>query len=1164
MFDRSLVTGPRLLAAAAASLLLLVGASTASALAPRWRLESRSAPTYLKAGEKEARLVVTATNVGDAEVSGTLAHPVTLTDKLPAGLAVPATLTSENVFADLFGATGGKTLDVRLPCTLAVNHKEVTCTTTESTRPIAPYNGAVLTVPVENVSLKEGEENTVDISGGQAVECHEVAPGAGKFTDSLCKVGGAGNFEKALGGVVAETAPLSRPLLVGEETPFGAEQYELTPEEEGGSPDTQAGSHPFALTTTLNLNQTIDSYNGGTERLISAPALLKNLQVKLPPGLIGDPNAVPQCASVDFGTILTGDVNTCEPDTAVGVAVVNFNEPNQFRVQTIQVPVFNLTPAPGEPARFGFEAAKVAAVLDTSVLSEDEYAVQVSVSNASQAAQILGSQVTVWGVPGDARHDRSRGWACLAGHFQNPEQICELPSARSTKAFLTLPTSCTGSLPTSAEVQSWVPGAGFLAAPLSHPFEALGGCQALPFGPSIKVEPESQESSTPTGLRVDVHLPQQTTQEAEGLAEAAVKDSTVVLPQGVQLSPSAANGLEACTEEQVGFKSLNPTTRAAEFTAAPASCPQASKVGIVHISTPDLPHELEGGVYLAAQSANPFGSLFAMYIIAEEPVSRVRVKLAGEVKLDETTGKVTTTFTHTPQVPFEDLKLELFGGPRASVTTPALCGTYTTTTSFTPWSGTEPQSPFGAFNIGSGAGGSGCANPLPLAAGFQAGMASTQAGGYGQFELTINRPDGDQALTGVSMHLPTGLAAMLSSVTLCPEPQAAQGTCGPESLIGHATATAGLGSEPFTETGGQVFITGPYQGAPFGLSVVIPTKAGPFNFGNVVTRSTLSVDRNNASVTINSPLPTMVNTVTTNTGVPVQLKQVHVVVDRPNFQFNPTNCSPLKIDGTLTGAQGASQSVSSSFQAANCAALPFKPTFAASTEAKTSKANGASLKVRVTSGPGQANIGKTNLELPIALPSRLTTIQKACLAATFAANPASCPEGSNIGTATVHTPVLKSALTGPAYLVSHGNAKFPDVEFVLQGEGITLVLDGETDIKKGITHSNFNSLPDAPVSTFETTLPEGPHSALAANGNLCAQPLFIPTTLTGQNGAIVKQQTKVTVTGCPKGLTAKQKLEKAMRACKKLKKKSRRNACEARARKAYKAAVKAAVKHKKH
>jgi len=374
-----------------------------------------------------------------------------------------------------------------------------------------------------------------------------------------------------------------------------------------------------------------------------------------------------------------------------------------------------------------------------------------------------------------------------------------------------------------------------------------------------------------------------------------------------------------------------------------------------------------------------------------------------------------------------------------------------------------------------------------------------------------------------------------------------------------------MGGDPFPLPG-TVYLTGPYEGAPFGVSVVTPAVAGPFNLGDVTVRSKIEIDPSSAAVTITSdPFPTFVQ------GIPAQLKQINVTIDRPGFQFNTSNCNRLEITGTMTGAQGGSASATSPFQAANCASLPFKPKLEASVVGQASKANGAAFKVRVTSAPGQANIGKTNLTIPALLPSRLTTIQKACLAATFAANPASCPEGSNIGSATVHTPVFKNPLTGPAYLVSYGAEKFPDVEFVLQGEGVKIILDGHTDIKKGVTYSRFEVLPDAPVSTFETILPAGPHSALTANVpesrhfNLCGNKIVMPTVITGQNGAVIKQETNVAVTGCKatKKLTRAQMLAKALKACKKKHSKAKRAACARVARKKYgaKASRRAPARH---
>src|SRR4029077_2168929 len=566
---------------------------------------------------------------------------------------------------------------------------------------------------------------------------------------------------------------------------------------------------------------------------------------------------------------------------------------------------------------------------------------------------------------------------------------------------------------------------------------------------------------------------------AGALAEAEVRNTTVTLPQGVQLSPSAANGLEACSESPIGLEGFNAATQINEFNTGKPSCPDASKLGTVHIKTPLLTHELEGEVYLATPAPNgeagknPFGSLVALYLVAEDPVSGVLVKLAGEGHVDEGTLRVSTSFRNTPQVPFEDLKLDLFGGPRASVSTPPFCGGYATDAAFTPWSGTGVVNVLGPpeeFNIAAGVGAGPCpVGAQPFSPGFNAYSTNPQAGAYTGFSLELSRPDGNQALSGLSMHLPPGIAAMLSSVSLCTEAQAQANACPPASEVGHASAVAGLGPEPFIQGGGRVFIPGPYGGAPFGLSIVTPAVAGPFDLGVVTVRSRLFIDPNNASVTIVSdPLPTQIK------GIPLQLKRVIATVDRPNFQFNPTSCAPMSIQGTLAGQEGATAPVSSPFQVGGCGNLPFAPKLTAQVAGNASKANGAAFTVTVASaGLGQANIAKVSLQLPIALPARLTTLQKACLETLFNANPATCNPESVIGNATIHTPVLANPLSGPDYLVSPGGAAFPDVEFVLQGEGVTLILDGKTDFKKGISYSRFESAPDAPFSSFQTVLPAG-------------------------------------------------------------------------------------------
>jgi len=1135
-------------ALAVIALLALGSAAVAQAEGPHWQLESRSAPTNLKPGESEAEIRVSAINLGDAD-----AHPpITLTDKLPHGFVATRVSLRE----------GDSVNPTEEGCSLLPNP---TCTWTSTAghgagpprERIPPYGRIEVIVTVR---VLEGAE----------------APKPGEATNEVKVEGGD-----------TPSASLSQSLNVsGEPVSFGVEKYELRPENEDGSIDTQAGEHPFQLTTTLAFNQTYVRLAGTEGQHPSLPALAKDLKFDIPPGLLADATAVPQCPTVEFTEAVEagqGNLNACPANTAVGVASVTFYTP-ALRFQTKVVPVFNLVPAPGEPARFGFETASVPVFLDTGIRTGENYGAEVSVTHAPTTVELLGSDVTIWGVPGDSRHDNARGWECVdAGFFEGPEgekhvKPCLPLEQAAPPAFLTLPTTCGVPQETTVSGDAWpttfkhegtVKEERFLQA--SYPMATLNGCEKLQFEPEFNAQPAQHDASTPTGLNVQVNLPQQGILSAGGLAEADVRETTVVLPEGMQANAGAANGLSACTVEESGFSGFNGDTggtlggelEAQHFSGGPVACSEDSKIGNVKIKTPLLPNPLEGFVYVASQDTNPFASPLVLYLIAEDPVSGVRIKLAGEVSINQTTGQLVSDFKNTPPDPFEELKLELYDGPRAAQATPASCGRYETQASFVPSSGGKAAQRSSSFTLGAGPSGGACpSGSLPFEPSFQAGTTVNQADAFTPFTLTIGRPDGQQALKSITMHLPPGLAATIASVPQCPEPAAAQGSCGAESLIGHSTAVSGLGGSPVT-LGGSVYFAGPYKGAPFSIVDVTPANAGPFHLGNVVVRSTINVDPNTAAATITSdPIPQLVK------GVPSQIKELNVVVDRAGFQFNPTNCDPMSVTGTLSGYEGASAAVSSPFQVANCAMLPFHPIFTASTSAHTSKANGANLFVKITYPNGAyANVAKSITELPYALPSRLTTIQKACPDTVFEANPAACDEGSEIGHAIVHTPVFKNPLVGPAYLVSHGNRAFPDIEIVLQGEGITLVLDGHTDIKNSITKTSFESVPDAPVEIFELILPEGPHSALAANDNLCkpekpgtvtekvtehvkgrtihvtkkvhkmvAEELVIPTKLVAQNGRVLEQRTKIAVSGCGavKGSKTKKKpAKKAKRSSKK-------------------------------
>ena len=641
---------------------------------------------------------------------------------------------------------------------------------------------------------------------------------------------------------------------------------------------------------------------------------------------------------------------------------------------------------------------------------------------------------------------------------------------------------------------------------------------------------------SPSGLTVDVHVPQDLTLNPNGLAESDVKNTTVALPASVALDAAASDGLEACTEAQIQLDEHTTPV-----------CPEAAKVGTVEITTPLLPNPLTGAAYLATQDQNPFGSLVAMYVVAQDPVSGTLVKLAGNVSICQAAGEqqagytcgaagqLVSTFENTPQLPFEDFRLHFFGGSRAPLATPAKCGAYTTTASFAPWSENSPVPTSSEFDITSGPNGGPCPGAsLPFAPTLAGGTTNVAAGGFTPFTMTMSREDGSQQLQGIQLHMPPGLLGMLSSVTPCEEAQASAGACGEASKIGETIVSVGVGGTPYTVTGGRVYITGPYHGAPYGLAIEEPAKAGPFDLENtkthhppcdcLVVRAKIEVDPLTSALTVTAnsageedAIPTILE------GIPLEIKHVNVTINRSDFTFNPTDCDPLSMTGTLLSAEGASVPLSVPFQVTNCAALAFKPKFAASTKAHNTRTEGASLTTTVTypnTPQGtEADIAKVKVSLPARLPARLTTLQKACPEATFAANLANCPAASKIGLATTYTSVLPKPLSGPAYFVSHGGAKYPELVIVLTGDNVKIDLHGETAISKaGALISTFNAVPDAPFSKFELTLPEGPYSALTANGaQLCKlSALHMPTELTAQDGAVIKQDTKVTIAGCPK------------------------------------------------
>jgi hypothetical protein len=1086
-----------MVALVACALLAFTGVAVA-ADSPGWETDSKVLPTHLKPGGT-GMIVDDVYNIGRGQTGGT----VTLKDTLPPGLEVeqagtlaPLGYISNEVAEEYESENDNEEREEKegRPTSgfLALRTWECSGTTTVTCTTIPGYKGVLR-------PIKPGYLGRIGI-----------------YVKAVGPVSVGTNHVTVEGGGAPSAAEASVPVSINPSTPaFGLNNLFGWFSNADGTMDTQAGSHPYAMTFGFNLNSVEHHPAGGSPR---------NIKLKLPPGVIGDPHAVPQCTRQQFLSVLTGG---CPPDTQVGVDYPGTDPEAEEAWGSFQLrfAVYNLVPPPGVPAEFGFTVEGSNILIDAEVRSGGDYGITGDVRNLS--FNPVSNSITFWGVPDDESHNPERcaatcGWK---------------PGAAVPRPLLTVPTACEGPPKVNLSVDSWNSSVGsseenmLLQGPTGSPL-GFEGCQHLSFGPTIDASPDTSFADTPSGLTVDVKVPQEGLSVADGISTADVKNTTVTLPEGVAINPGQAAGLGACGPAEDGLTTEAEKAEGKEDNG-PAHCPNASKVGTDEIETPLLSKPLKGAVYV--MPANP--PHLQLLVTAEG--EGVFLKLVGDVNLDEKTGRLVTTFAGTPELPFTDFKLSFSGGAQAALTTPVRCGTYNTTSDFASWSSplVSDAFPSSNFAIVGGAGGATCPpSSLPFTPSMIAGSTTDQAGGFTNFSLLLTRPDDQQRIQGLQFKTPEGLLGMISKVSLCPEPQAAEGTCSSDSQIGHTVVEAGPGPYPLVvpqpgQPPAPIYLTAGYKGAPYGLSIVVPLHVGPFTLQTQIVRAKIEVDPLTTQLTITTdPFPTIID------GIPADLRAINAVIDRPGFMFNPTGCSSQSFSGSATSTEGASVPIGSHFQMGSCKSLTFKPDFQVSTTSKTSRKIGASLDAKIVYPKGpfgdnqasiQSNVKAVKVDLPKQLPSRLTTLQKACLAATFEANPASCPSASKVGIATAETPVLPVALSGPAYFVSYGGAKFPELVIVLQGYGVTVYLHGETFISKaGITSSTFRQVPDVPISVFDLKLPQGPYSALAANGNLCNTALKMPTAFTGQNNAVIHESTPITVTGCPKHKAAKKPKKK--------------------------------------
>lgn len=901
---------------------------------------------------------------------------------------------------------------------------------------------------------------------------------------------------------------------------FGFSDLELTITDSDGSVSMQAGSHPFEVTTTFDVN-TIEEAGG--EYVDGA---LRHLNVSLPAGLTGNPTATPRCSTLEFLNRVRIEgvpFATCPDSSAVGL-VTNVLGTDGKRSNLPPIAVYNLVPPPGVPARVGFWVANVPVTIEFGLNPEPPYNLVARLANTGQPVEVFASEFTIWGNPALAKHDLLRGH-CLRGGGPSGDSC---PAGVPAEPFVTLPRSCTGPLLTTFDAISWWSGsplspgppASFSGAALTGDgFGGLAGttgCGRLGFAPRISTQPTTDRAESPSGLDVSVDIDDEGLTSPTGNAHSDIRKAVVTLPEGMTANPSLAEGLAACSKADLQRETLDSEPG--------EGCPEASKIGSIEVETPILEGEiLEGQLFIASQddpataepgAENPFDTLLALYMVIKDPELGVVLKLPGKVEPDPRTGQLISTFDDLPQQPVSHFRLHFREGGRSPLISPGRCGTFTTEAVFTPWA--NPDSPLettSSFQITRGVGGGPCPPAgLPFSPGFSAGTINNNAATYSPFYMRLTRRDGDQDLTRFSAELPPGLVAKLAGVTRCPDAaiatartrsgraELAAPSCPPTSEIGRVIGGAGVGSQ-LTYVPGKLYMAGPVGGAPLSVVGVVPAVAGPFDVGTVVVRQALQVNRRTAEVRVDSaasdPIPHIL------AGIPLRVRDIRVHVDRSKFTLNPTSCNPFEVaaevwgggNDAFTAADDAPVSLAERFQAANCSRLGFKPRISLRLEGGTKRGGHPAMRGVYRPRSGDANLSDLVLRLPRSAFLDQAHIRTICTRVQFAAK--RCPKGAIYGRATAFTPLLDKPLRGPVYLRS-SNHNLPDFVADLHGL-VDIEAVARIDSQNGGIRATFTRAPDAPVTKVVVDLPGGEKGLIVNSRDLCARDSRADLSLTAHN-----------------------------------------------------------------
>jgi hypothetical protein len=827
---------------------------------------------------------------------------------------------------------------------------------------------------------------------------------------------------------------------------FVPDSFNVATLDAGGQPELRAGAHPDRFVARFEFLS-----DGG-----AADANVKDVVFDLPPGFSGDPTAVPTCPREQLLT------PGCPPESQIGVMRLVF-----IGGAHAEVPIYNVVSQGPQVAEFDSVVFIIPLRLIASLRADGGYGTRVELRNLPQNLPLLAGEVELWGVPADH----------------------QTGTAIPRRPFLTNATRCDDGPPTTTiRARSWEQPDTWLSATSAEP-GPLTGCAELPFDPGLGVTLDSPVADSPTGA--DVNLTFSRSEGVDGPATSQLKDAAVTLPEGMSLSPAVAEGLTACDDAQLRVGSADPP-----------ACPESSKIGSIEIGSPLLDEPLRGDLFLGRQLA---GDRYRLFLTAAGP--GFTLKLRGSLRPDPQTGQLTTVLTDLPELPLSRISLHFKGGPRAPLVTPPSCGTGAASAVLTPYRGAPVATVTTPVTIASGPGGGPCASILPFAPGFTAGSTPARAGSDAAFSLTVHRPDGDEPIERLRVSLPSGLIAHLADVARCPMPVAVAAACSAASRVGSAVVEAGAGTSPFPLSG-DVFLTGPYRDAPFGLALTLRALVGPLDLGTVVVPIALRIDPLDGHLTIaTDALPTMLD------GIPLRLQTIGVDVDRPGFMVNPTSCRQVPIQASIRGTIAGTAEPTVPYSLRGCRGLSFRPAVSLTLTGERALRRGGhpALQIAVRQRTADANLRTASVVLPRVVQLNGDAVSALC--SREAADDDRCPPGSRVGTAGVRTPLLSERLSGSVYAVQPEGAGSPELWAVVSGAGVRLTLRSVTVAPQGKPlRAEFLGLPDLPMSVFTLQLRGGRQGVLTVE-RLCSRGrsrrLVAHGAMRGQNDARASQVVRV-------------------------------------------------------